>query len=110
MAGTILTLTNPGRLLIRDSLWLYRQRFVLGNGAPRRALEIVVLPAFERPEKCEQADEPKPQRQRHKNHEDFHHALPRATRRARSAFNITRTYEPDIAAAAIRGVTKPAIA
>ena len=83
---------------------------VIGDGAPGGALEIVVLPAFERPQKPEQADKPKAKRQRHQNHHHFHHGLPCATRRARSAFSITSSEEPDIAAAAISGVTTPLIA
>src|ERR1041385_4276691 len=52
MAGRNLTSSNPNRLMIGDRLRLYRLRFVVGNGTPRRAFKIVVLPAFERPEKC----------------------------------------------------------
>jgi hypothetical protein len=35
---------------------------VIGNGAPGRTLEIVILTALERPEKSEQADEPEAKR------------------------------------------------
>ncbi len=85
-------------------------RFVICDGTPGRAFEIVVLSAFERPEKPEQADKPEAKRQRHENDKYFHHDLPCATRRARSAFNMTNSEEPDIAAAAIRGVTTPLMA
>ena len=57
-----------------------------------------------------EADQSEPKRQRHENDHHFHHTPPDATRRARSAFSITSTEEPDIAAAAIRGVTTPLIA
>src|ERR1700731_4211082 len=88
----------------------FARRLVTGDRAPGGALEIVILPAPQRPEKSEQADETKPERQRHQNDHHFHHALPLATRRARSAFSITKSEEPDIAAAAINGVTTPLIA
>ena len=82
-------------------------RFVISDGAPGRAVEIVILPAPERPEKCQQPDQTQSQRQRDEDYEDFHDA-PRG--RARSAFSMTNREEPDIAAAAISGVTRPAIA
>ena len=83
---------------------------VVRDGAPGRAFEIVILSTFERPEKPEQTDKPEAKGQRYENHEYFHHDLPGATRRARSAFSITSSEEPDIAAAAIRGVTTPLMA
>src|SRR4051812_40367270 len=83
---------------------------VIGDGAPGRAVEILVLTILERPEKREQTGETEPERQRHENDEDFHQDLRTATERARSAFTMTRIEEPDIAAAAISGVTIPLIA
>ena len=93
--------------MIRRAL---RDRLIIQDRAPRRTFEIVILPAFQGPEEPKQTDQPKPQRQRHENDEHLHHDLPCATRRARSAFSITSREEPDIAAAAIRGVTTPLMA
>ena len=101
------TPTGASARLIR---WTFPRRLVIGDGAPGRALEIVILAALQRPEKSEQADQPEAERQRHQDHQHFHHDLPCATRRARSAFSMTRIEEPDIAAAAISGVTTPLIA
>ena len=86
------------------------RRLVIGDGAPRRAFEVVILPVLQRPEKSEQADQPEPQRQRHQKDQHFHQDLLSATLRARSALSMTRIEEPDIAAAAISGVTTPLIA
>src|SRR5260370_7889779 len=87
-----------------------RRGFIICNSAPCCAFEIVILPAFERPEKAQQPGEPEPERQRHKDDKDFHQDLPRAARRARRAFSITSSDEPDMATAAISGVTNPTIA
>src|SRR4051794_22423374 len=83
---------------------------VVGDGAPGRAVEILVLTVLERPEKREETGETEPERERHENDEDFHQDLRTATERARSAFTMTRIDEPDIAAAAISGVTMPLMA
>ena len=83
---------------------------VVGDGAPGRAIEILILSVLERPEKREQTGKAEPERQRHENDEDFHQNLRTATERARNAFSMTRIEEPDIAAAAISGVTMPLIA
>src|SRR5215216_1185930 len=85
-------------------------RLIIRNGPPGRAVKVVILTALERPEKSEQPCETEAERQRHQNDEHFHHGLRCATRRARSAFNITSSEEPDIASAAISGVTNPAMA
>src|SRR3954469_11000112 len=83
---------------------------VVGDGTPGRAIEILVLSVLERPEKREETGETEPERERHENDEDFHQDLRTAAERARSAFTMTRIDEPDIAAAAISGVTIPAMA
>src|SRR4051812_45615837 len=93
-----------------SQLVIFVRWFVIRDGAPGCALEIVILSALERPQKCEQPDQSEPERQRHQNDEYFHHDLSGAARRARSAFSITSNEDPDIAAAAIRGVAKPATA
>src|ERR1019366_4134503 len=82
--GRVALAPHTGRF--RDSVRRnFPRRLVICNGAPGRSLEIIILPALERPEKSEQADEPEAERQRHENYHDFHHDLPCATRRARSA-------------------------
>jgi len=87
-----------------------RRSIVVGDGPPGGAIEILILSILERPEKREEAGKAEAQCQRHENDEDFHQDLRTATERARSAFTMTRIEEPDIAAAAISGVTMPLIA
>src|SRR5262245_58961977 len=110
-------------------MWRLLWRIVVGDGAPGRAFEVVGLAALERPEKCRQAGETEGQCKRNEDDEDLHQApsplkaglaaepasaSPCLTSapalRARSAFSITRMDEPDMAAAAISGVTMPLIA
>src|SRR6266700_5322618 len=83
---------------------------VVRNRAPGGAVEILILSALERPEERQEPSKSEPKREWHENDEDFHHDLRTATERARSAFTMTRIEEPDIAAAAIRGVTVPLMA
>ena len=97
-------------LTVLDYMRLLGWRLIIGDGAPGRAFKIVILTAFERPQEAKQADQTEAQRQRHQNDHHFHDDPPFATRRARSALSITRMEEPDIAAAAISGVTTPLIA
>lgn len=73
--------------------------------AMRRAFEIVELATLHRPDKRCKPEQPEPQRQRHEEDENVHAALP-----DRRALSVTRIDEPDIASAAISGVTNPAIA
>src|SRR5690348_10896583 len=88
-------------------------------------LEVVVLAGTHRPQECRKAGESEQQRHRHQIKQHGHATAPvvagplaaaggdsrePAFRRARSALRVTMTEEPDIAAAAISGVTPPAIA
>ena len=85
--------------------------------------KIVELPVADRPDEREQAGQAQAERQRHEIDEDVHGrtamacgtsfaaaAAARGIRRSRKALSVTRIEEPDIAAAATNGVTKPAIA
>src|SRR5205814_1317509 len=83
---------------------------IIRNCPPGRAVEIVILTGLERPQKSEQSNETEAQRQWHEDDEDFHQGLRGATLRARSAFKVTSSDEPDMAAAATSGVARPAIA
>jgi hypothetical protein len=85
-------------------------RLIIRNSAPGSALKIVILTAPERPEEPEQTDEPEPERQGYKDDEHFHQSLRCVARRAPRALSITSSEEPDMAAAAMRGVTNPATA
>lgn len=84
-------------------------RLIVGDRPPGGAIEIVILAVPEGPEKGRKAEPAKRDRKRHQIEQDFHQAGP-LCRRARKAFSITSSDEPDIAAAAISGVTRPAIA
>ena len=89
---------------------------VVVENAQRGAVEVVVLAARSDHRKAASPVRPERQRHRHEIDQHVHGARPRgaralrARRRARSALSVTRIEEPDIAAAAISGVTKPAIA
>jgi len=87
-----------------------RRSIIVGNRPPGGAIKILILSVLERPEEREETGQAEAQCQRHKNDKDFHQDLRTATERARSAFTMTRIEEPDIAAAAISGVTMPLIA
>ena len=84
------------------------RRLVVSDGSPGRAVKVVILSALQRPEEAEQADKAQRKSKRHQDNQNFHQTTYHA--RALSALSITMTDEPDIAAAAIRGVTSPAIA
>src|SRR5262245_25005730 len=86
------------------------RRLVVRDGAPGCAVEIVELAALQRPEKARKTQRAEPERQRHQINQHFHQRTSKPARRARSAFSITSTDEPDIAIAAINGVARPAIA
>ena len=105
--------TFPGHALALRSrkiglrlLW----RLVVGDCAPRRTVEIVILAAPERPEEGDEPSKTEGQRQGNQDDQDFHDVIPRKVLRARSEFSMTRIDDPLIAAAAIRGVTTPLIA
>src|ERR1700750_963282 len=111
---------------LRESGLRLLRRIVVGDGAPGCAVEIVILAALQRPEEGRETGQTERQRQRDEDDEDLNQApssrkaVSVARRdsvpvgltsvpalRARSALSITRMEEPDIAAAAIRGVTMP---
>src|SRR5882724_5284625 len=98
----------------------FLRRIVIGDGAPGRTVEILILTALQRPQERQQSGEAKAERQRHEDDQHLHQALPLVNAgsdaklasgcanrmppcalRARKAFSITRMDEPDIAAAAI---------
>src|SRR4051812_25021639 len=89
---------------------ILNNRRVVGDRAPARPFEVVILAVLERPEKAGQAETAERQCQRHQKYQDFHQQSSLAPRWARNAFRITSSDEPDIAAAAISGVAKPAMA
>ncbi len=97
---------------------------VVRQYAQRGAVHVLVLTGPQRPQERRKARQPEHERRRHQIDQHIHDALngwrvrwsvrasPSATlrERMRRAFSVTRTEEPDIAAAAISGVTNPAIA
>jgi len=92
--------------------------------AQRGALDVIVLAAFQRPQERSQPDQAESKRHWHQIKKYVHaifsfgtHVCARVSARlilsgsrARKAFRVTRSEEPDMAAAAISGVTRPAIA
>ena len=83
---------------------------VVGDRAPGCSVEIIILAALQRPEEADETGKSKRKGQRDQDDHHFHDEVSSATRRARSAFSITRIDDPDIAAAAISGVTTPLMA
>jgi hypothetical protein len=101
---------------------------LVGQDTPRRTFEVVVLTHAQRPKKAHEPNNTQRQRKRHKINKDIHEdILPSAKAPefsaacvdvkeklrdgpARKALAITSIDEMDIAAAAISGVTWPAIA
>lgn len=81
---------------------------VVRENAQRGAADIVILPAAHRPEKREEAGKSETERHRHKINQHVHRRAPPLP--ARKAFSVTSMDEPDIASAAIKGVTIPAMA
>lgn len=79
---------------------------VVDKDSLRRAVEIVELTAPRRPEEGGQPEEPEPERDRQEQEQAAHRAAPRS----RKALATTRIELPDMASAAISGVTLPAIA
>ena len=81
---------------------------VVAKNAVGGTIEIIELARLQRPH--EGAEPRKPQQQGRRDQVDQNaHALPPANL-ARNAFVVTRIEEPDMASAAISGVTKPAMA
>lgn len=90
---------------------------VIQKDALGRSIEIIILAAAQRPQEGDQADGAEEQRHRNEIDEDAHavtgsvagSALPaaavRPARIRRSALVMTRMDEPDMAMAAISGVT-----
>lgn len=91
-----LTLGAPVLILVVD------QNSVCG------AVEILVLAGAKAPEECRQTQRPETNRARYQNHHDVHQALLCSC--SRKAFRVTISEEPDIASAAISGVSRPAAA
>jgi len=85
------------------------RQIVVGDRAPGGAVEIVELAASERPQEGRKAEAAEREGERNEIDKDVHRAAPPRSR-ALSAFSVTRTDEPDMASAAISGVTKPATA
>jgi len=81
-------------------------RAVIDKDAQGCTIEIIELPARRRPEECRKPEQAKQQRYRDEDGNDAH----RAARLRRNAFTTTRIDEHDMASAATRGVTWPAIA
>jgi len=115
----------PSPLSDRASL-LRPVDIVVVENTDRGSLHVVILAASQRPEEgCEPGEA---EQQRHGHEVDQHGHGDRAPdthvcgeavdpgarfsprRRTRNALSVTRIDEPDIATAAINGVTKPAIA
>lgn len=82
---------------------------IVGDRPPGGASEIVILTVLEGPEKGDKPKGAEHDRKRNQIDQDFHQIVS-LCRRARKALSITSSDEPDIAAAAISGVTRPAIA
>ena len=94
---------------------------VVVENADRRPLQVVILAVAQRPEKGGKPAESEQQRHGDEIDEDVHgerrgcvraslgnggvRRAPTVRRRARKALSVTRIEEPDIAAAAINGVT-----
>ncbi len=88
-------------------------QIVILQNAPLRPFQVVVLTGFQRPQERCQAQQP--EKQRDWNEIDQHVHQPRSPACAdpnlrRSALAVTTIEDPDMARAAMSGVTKPAIA
>src|SRR5262249_24574653 len=86
------------------------RRIVVHDGAPCSAVKIVILTGLERPQEGTEPEETERQRQRYEIDQHFHGAYSSRLCVARSAFNVTRMDDPDMASAAMRGLAKPRIA
>lgn len=97
-------------------------KIIIRQGSDSGALKVVELTAAQRPDECPKPREPQAKSDRQKKDNDIHGAATASFRSAalflrirtvplrRTALSVTSTDEPDIAAAAIKGVTKPATA
>lgn len=98
-------------------------KVVVGQDAEGGTVRIVELATAQRPYKRQKAGQAEQQRQRDEKNQDVHVASSdvtrvgeaaapsaRAGRKSRIALSVTNTDEPDIASAAISGVTRPATA
>ncbi len=82
-----------------------------------RAVQIIVLPRPERPEKGGKTQKTEKKSRWDEKSQSLHHAVsfieegrPCPPRARRKAFSVTTIEDPDMAAAAISGVTSPAMA
>lgn len=94
-------------LLLILALALRRLVLVVVKDTLGRAVEIVVLPAFERPEKGREPKGAHQESERDEEDQDLHGCL---SAFSRNAFSVTISEEEDITTAAISGVTYPATA
>ena len=85
------------------------RQIIIRDGAPARAFKIIELPGAHGPEAGEKSTDAQPDGDRQENDQNVHDASPRAPR-ARSAFNVTRIEDPDMASAATNGVAWPLMA
>ncbi len=83
------------------------RRLLLDKNAGGGAIKIIVLSALERPHEGEQPGNTHQERDRDQEEETHVRAVPPPMR---NAFATTRMEDSDMAIAAMRGVTKPAIA
>ena len=93
------------QLAYDSSAWL-----IVRNRSPCCAIEIVVLAVLEAPKKRSKAKRAKRNCKRNEINQNLHQTVSLFCRRARNALIITNSEEPDIATAAISGVTSPAMA
>ncbi len=81
---------------------------ILQKDSRRSAFEILILIAAQGPKKRPKTERAQNQGGRNQNEQGIHQAFP--CRISRRALSVTRIDEPDMAMAAIRGVTRPAAA
>src|SRR3990172_4446099 len=101
---------SRGSALRRFLASIARTRRVVGHCAPGGAVEILVLTALERPKKCCKAKSSEQQRNWNEPGQRRHVASSKVLLLSRTALAVTVTEDADIATAATRGVTSPAIA
>lgn len=80
--------------------------FILDQYAQCRTVQIIKLPAVQRPEKCCKPQKTKAERNGYQKGDTGHFTAPFS----RSALATTMTEEPDMESAAINGVTIPMMA
>lgn len=84
-----------------------REFVILEQDAVSGPVEVVELTRFQSPEKREQAEKSEQESGRDQEQQNIHRPQPRFSR---SEFVVTRSEDADMAMAAPRGVTSPAIA